>query len=157
MINLLPKHILETSDVATITPVRGKLLLIPKDLAQKYEVLSFDGDGKKVCVLTTNTYSEQLKIIYSGLEKSGYVIDIYYTDNTGIQKALSWYEQLNQEDQAIALQFKNAQEATGTSALDHIMSLYTQRSSMDPGEFLIQVIKFAFQAGASDMHRQSEE
>ena len=28
---------------------------------------------------------------------------------------------------------------------------------MDPGEFLLQLIKFAFQAGASDMHRQAED
>ncbi len=37
------------------------------------------------------------------------------------------------------------------------MELYPKRSSMDPGEFLIQLIKFAFQAGASDMHRQAQE
>jgi hypothetical protein len=58
----LPNTYLNSSDVQAIKPVRSKLLLIPKNLAQDNQVVAFDGDGKIVCILTTNTFSEQLKI-----------------------------------------------------------------------------------------------
>jgi hypothetical protein len=41
---------------------------------------------------------------------------------------------------------KAQQEATGKNAIAQIMEVYPKRSSMDPGEFLLQIIKFAFQA-----------
>jgi hypothetical protein len=63
--NLVPKRILEAQDVSALTPVRGKLSLIPENLARQFEVVPFDGDGVQVCLLTTNTFSEQLKTIYS--------------------------------------------------------------------------------------------
>ena len=52
---------------------------------------------------------------------------------------------------------KEQQEATGKNAIAQIMEVYPNRASMDPGEFLMQLIKFAFQAGASDMHWQAQE
>gem|GEM_PF-5327946 len=65
MQNVLSKKILELPDIQTIIPVRSKLLLIPKNLATQYQVVAFDGDGKQVCLVTTNTFSEQLKNIYA--------------------------------------------------------------------------------------------
>jgi len=64
MQNILTKKILELSDVQAIKPVRSKILLIPENLATQYQVVAFDGDGKQLCILTTNTFSEQLKTIY---------------------------------------------------------------------------------------------
>lgn len=157
MQNLIPKRILEVSDIQALTPVRGKLSLIPENLARDLQVVAFDGDGKQVCLLTTNTFSEQLKTIYDGLAKAGYVTDIYYTDAAGIELALWWYNKVQQEQENQATQLQQQKEATGTSAISQIMDLYPKRSTMDPGEFLMQLIRFAFQAGASDMHRQSED
>lgn len=157
MQNILTKKILELSDVQAIKPVRSKILLIPENLATQYQVVAFDGDGKQLCILTTNTFSEQLKTIYDWLTKAGYLPDIYYTDEAGIQLALQRYHQIAEEASAaeqVALQQK---EATGNNAITQIMELYPKRWSMDPGEFLLQLIKFAFQAGASDMHRQAED
>jgi hypothetical protein len=62
--NLLPKRILEVQEVTALAPVRGKLSLIPENLARQFQVVPFDGDGTNVCLLTTNTFSEQLKTIY---------------------------------------------------------------------------------------------
>lgn len=65
MQNLVSKRILEAQDVNQLLPVRGKLSLIPENLATQYEVVPFDGDGTTVALLTTNTFSEQLKTIYA--------------------------------------------------------------------------------------------
>ena len=62
--NTFSKRILEAHEVSTIVPVRGKLSLIPENLATQYEIVPFDGDGIEVALLTTNTFSEQLKTIY---------------------------------------------------------------------------------------------
>ncbi len=62
--NSVSKRILEVADVTALVPVRGKLSLIPENLARQFQVVPFDGDGTQVCLLTTNTFSEQLKTIY---------------------------------------------------------------------------------------------
>jgi type II secretory ATPase GspE/PulE/Tfp pilus assembly ATPase PilB-like protein len=155
--NLVAKRILEAQDVAALVPVRGKLSLIPENLARQFQVVPFDGDGANVCLLTTNTFSEQLKTIYDGFSKAGYTSDIYYTDEAGINIALSRYTQASSQEQATQAQMKAQQEATGKNAIAQIMEVYPKRVSMDPGDFLMQLIKFAFQAGASDMHWQAQE
>ena len=65
MQNIVSKRILEAYEVSTIIPVRGKLSLIPENLATQYEIVPFDGDGVQIALLTTNTFSEQLKTIYA--------------------------------------------------------------------------------------------
>ena len=157
MQNLVSKRILEAHEVSTLIPVRGKLSLIPENLATQYEIVPFDGDGVEVALLTTNTFSEQLKTIYNWLSKAGYTPDIYYTDKAGIEIALTWYTQASVQEQANADKLKEQKEAIGKNAIAQIMELYPKRSAMDPGEFLMQVIKFWFQAGASDMHLQVQE
>lgn len=157
MQNQISKRILELSDISTLTPVRGKLSLIPENLARQFEVVAFDGDGTQVVLVTTNTFSEELKTIYAWLEKAGYTTDIYYTDKAGIDLALWRYTQVNAQEQANAQKIKEQKEAIGKNAIAQIMELYPKRSSMDPGEFLVQVIKFGFQAWASDLHLQVQE
>lgn len=155
--NKIPKRILESHEVSTIIPVRGKLSLIPENLATQYEIVPFDGDGITVALLTTNTFSEELKTIYTWLEQAWYKPDIYYTDKAGIELALTWYTQANAQEQANEQKMKEQKEAIGKNAIAQIMELYPKRSAMDPGEFLMQVIKFGFQAGASDLHMQVQE
>lgn len=157
MQNIVPKRILEASDVSALVPVRGKLSLIPENLARQFQIVPFDGDGTQVSLLTTNTFSEQLKTIYDGLAKAWYTTDVYYTDEAGINTALLRYTQASAQEQANQAKIKEQQEATGKNAIAQIMELYPKRSSMDPWEFLLQIIKFAFQAWASDMHRQAQE
>ena len=65
MQNQISKRILELSDISTLIPVRGKLSLIPENLARQFEVVAFDGDGTQVVLVTTNTFSEELKTIYA--------------------------------------------------------------------------------------------
>ena len=157
MQNLLPKRILEAQEVVALAPVRGKLSLIPENIARQFQVVAFDGDGMQVCLLTTNTFSEPLKTIYDWLKKAGYTSDVYYTDEAGIAIALSRYTTATSQEQASQAKMKEQQEATGKNAIAQIMEVYPNRASMDPGEFLMQLIKFAFQAWASDMHRQVQE
>ena len=70
MQNILSKRILEANEVSTLKPVRSKLSLIPQNIAQQYEVVPFDGDKMTLALLTTNTFSEDLKKIYEGLKRA---------------------------------------------------------------------------------------
>jgi hypothetical protein len=88
MQNLIAKRILEANDVSALIPVKGKLSLIPEKIARQYQIVAFDGDGTQVCLITTNTFSEQLKTIYDGMTKAGYTSDVYYTDEAGMAIAL---------------------------------------------------------------------
>ncbi|HCB52081.1 TPA: hypothetical protein DEP21_05995 [Patescibacteria group bacterium] len=38
-----------------------------------------------------------------------------------------------------------------------IRSLFDKRDSMDPGDFITEIVRLGFQTGASDLHLQPEE
>lgn len=82
---------------------------------------------------------------------------MYYTDDAGIATALSRYDRITAEQTATQNAISQRQSAKGTNAIALMRELWMKRSTMDPGDFLMDMIKFAFQTGASDMHRQSED
>ena len=152
--NILSKRILEANEVSTLKPVRSKLSLIPQNIAQQYEVVPFDGDKMTLALLTTNTFSEDLKKIYEGLKRAWYEPSVYYTDKEGIETALARYQQLAQLENEEKQQKKEKQESKWVSAINQILDLYPKRWAMDPGDFLTKVLKYSFQAWASDLHLQ---
>ena len=73
------------------------------------------------------------------------------------QYALSRYD-LMQAQELVTQKATDAQEqASGISALAMMKQLFTTRDTLDPGMFIMEIIKLAFQSGASDIHFQSEE
>lgn len=107
-----------------------------------------------LALLTTNNFSEQLKEIVSWLEQAGYIVDMYYTGKEGIKIALSRYEDLIAQEKQQAREKKERKESVGQNAIQQILDLHPKRWTLDPGEFLLQIIKYSFQAHASDMHFQ---
>lgn len=59
--------------------------------------------GEELMVLTTNNLPEQLNLIIKDLQQKNYKTDIYYTDETGFQKALLRYDQMLDYDKQLEL------------------------------------------------------
>lgn len=156
MLNNLSKKILEASDVQTITPDLGKIRIIPENIARQLEVVVFDSNGTTLHILTTNKFTEQLNHIYEWITKQNFSYDIYYTSPEWMDIALQWYT-LKQKEEDILLQQTTAKKnAKGVNAIAMLQKIYAERESMDPGDFILEMIRLWFQSGASDIHFQPE-
>lgn len=157
LLNTISKKILEVQDVANITPDLAMLEVIPKDTANKVQTLVFDKDEQVLHIITTNNFSEELRNLVQKLKEQGYGCELYYTDKQGIDVALARYDkkqQIESEQQHAATQ---QQEASGQDAVGMIKSVFEKKDSMDPGEFILEMVRLTFQAGSSDLHFQPEE
>ena len=157
MLNTLTKTILDRADVAGIKPDLSKLKIIARDVAEATQTLIFDGEGSKVCILTTNKFSDQLQKILANLKTNHLEPVVYYTDENAFSLSADRYTVLEAQQQAQA-EAKRAQEsAAGTNALAMIKALNEKRTTMPDEDFLMELIRLSFQSGASDLHFQPEE
>lgn len=69
MLNQITTKILEPEQVKKLTPDLQKITILPFSLSKKIQTVIFDGEKKTLYMLTTNTYSEQVKQIQQKLTK----------------------------------------------------------------------------------------
>lgn len=157
MKNTITKTILEKHDVEALQPDFALLKTITKQQATDAESLIFDRDKNTLIVLTTNQKVDQLQKIQEQLAAKSFKTRVYYTDPASFADALVWYDQMEMQE---ALETKRKQEkaqATGQSAEALLQELYAKRNNFDDGDFINEIIRLTFQAGASDLHFQPQE
>lgn len=154
----LIKAILEEEEIQALEPDFSLLTIIPKELAQKAQVIIFGKEKKKeLKLLTTNNHPEEVKKILYQIEQKGYLYKIFYTTNEGFEIALQRYTLLEELENKKAEQLKQEAKAEWKSAVALIKEQFEQRESQDPAQFINTIIRLGFQAGASDLHFQPEE
>lgn len=79
------------------------------------------------------------------IEAKGYILDIYYTTTDGFYDAMGWYQQIEDLEAKQKKDFTKTQTAEGKSALKMIQKLYEKKVGMDAGEFILELIRLAFQ------------
>lgn len=151
----LIKSILELTDVQALQPDFVQIKRIPRETAENSQVLIFQKTPEKIVhILTTNTYPDAVKSITSQLDTHWEKYQIFYTSLEWFQEALKWYDQITQQELAQEMKQTQQQQAEWQSAIDVLKNLYDKRASLDPGEFILQIVRYAFQSGASDLHFQ---
>jgi type IV pilus assembly protein PilB len=153
----MDKKILEIQDVQNIAPDLVKTKMLSREIAEKIQVIIFAAEKKQLSLLTTNNFPNQLKQLLDTLTAKGYSFDVYYTDTAAFVYALSRYDQIQAEEFALQQEKDTEDKAAGTSALAMIKQILSRKDSTDPGDFILEVVKLAFQSGASDVHFQAEE
>ena len=74
--------ILETNAIKEIKPDFSRLTYIPKEIAQKTQILVFEEKTRKeLSFLTTNNFPEDVKRILQQFSNKGYNNKVYYTSN----------------------------------------------------------------------------
>ncbi|HKL43787.1 MAG TPA: GspE/PulE family protein, partial [Candidatus Absconditabacterales bacterium] len=108
-------------------------------------------------ILTTNNFPEELKKIIEMLENKGLNTNISYTSKEGFDEAMKRYEEY---DKLISKE-KDAEtkqsQASGKGAIGMLKEVFEKRSTMEPGDYIMETIRLAFQTGASDLHFQPQE
>jgi type II secretory ATPase GspE/PulE/Tfp pilus assembly ATPase PilB-like protein len=150
--------ILEVDDVQALQVDFSQLQKIPRETAEKIQTIIYYKDPEHfVYILTTNSYPEELSKITKQLTDQGLKTKVFYTSIEGFLEALTRYNQLAEQQSHQQEQQRIQQQAEGKSALQIIKQLYDKRLTMDPGDFIMEVVRLSFQSGASDLHLQPEE
>ncbi|MFA7298774.1 MAG: GspE/PulE family protein [Candidatus Absconditabacterales bacterium] len=153
----LSKNILEIDDLQGISPNFEQIKILPQETAQSIEALIFGKDKNTLKILTTNNIPEKLTALLKSLEDKGYKYEVFYTSPSGFTYALSWYDDM----EGIAAQKRKAtaeqKQAAGKGAIAMIHKIFDTRETMEPGDFILELIRLAFQTGASDLHFQPQE
>ncbi|AHB41248.1 hypothetical protein P148_SR1C00001G0453 [candidate division SR1 bacterium RAAC1_SR1_1] len=153
----LEKSILELQDIQALIPDFVQLKIMPKATAEKIQVLVFAKEKNKLKLLTTNNFPEQVQKVVKMLEDKNFLSEIFYTSVEGFTAALSWYDQLQAQEDTATEAMKKQKQAEGTGAISMIKSLFEKRDTMEPGDFIMEIVRLAFQTGASDLHFQPQE
>ena len=153
----MDKKILEIQDVQNITPDLEKTKILSRETAEKIQLIVFSAEKKHLSLLTTNNFPNQVKQLLDVLNKKGYTFDIYYTDTAAFSYALGRYDQIQANESALAQEKAIEDMASGTSALAMIKQIFAKKDTLEPGDFIMELVKLAFQSGASDVHFQAEE
>jgi type II secretory ATPase GspE/PulE/Tfp pilus assembly ATPase PilB-like protein len=157
MANPLINNILEVSDIQALQVDFSQLKKIPPDTAEKIQTLIYHKDiDHTIYILTTNNYPDELNKITKQLTNQGLKPKIFYTSVEGFLQALTRYDDLAKQQEAAQQEHTTQQQAEGKSAISIIKQLYEKRDTMDPGNFVMEIVRLSFQSGASDFHLQPE-
>jgi type II secretory ATPase GspE/PulE/Tfp pilus assembly ATPase PilB-like protein len=157
MANPLINTILELNDIQALQVDFTQLQKIPKATAEKIQTLIYHKDPDHfVYLLTTNNYPDELAKISKQLADQGLKPKIFYTSLEGFLQALTRYDELAQQQEKVQKEHTIQQQAEGKSAISIIQQFYEKRGTMDPGDFVMEIVRLSFQSGASDLHLQPE-
>lgn len=157
MATQLTKKILEQEDVKALQPNFSLVKYLPKEISEKAQTIVFDGDKNRLMLLTTNVNDLAVKSIVDQLTVKGYKPELYYTDPESFKIALAWYDSISKQEIQDAEDKANTQNALGQSAEDMLQKLYAEKQNYDDGNFLHEIIRLTYQAGASDLHFQPQQ
>lgn len=154
---MLPKKtILDPIDVQQIQPDFACLLMIQPDQAKVLETVVFAREKQTLHILTTNSHPTILRERLSHLESQHFSYKLYYTTQEWINVAYWWYDVWQQKQQEQARARQAQQEAMWLTALQMIEWLYQKRNELEAEDFIMELVRLAFQAWASDLHFQAE-
>ena len=151
------KKILELEDVQKITPNLKVINMLPRETCEKIQVIIFDIDKINLKILTTNNFTEAVNKLLETLTTKWYTNELFYTSIEGFQEAMKWYDHYENEQNFKAEKLKEQKQAEWRWAIAMIKQLFEKRDTMEPGDFLMEMVRLAFQSGASDLHFQAEE
>jgi len=155
--NSLISSILEVDAVKVLQVDFSQLKKIPKETAEKIQTLIYYKDpDNTLYLLTTNNYTEGVRNVLQQLENAGFKTKVFYTSVEGFNEALTWYQRLAEQESQQQQAQKQQQEAAWEGALSMMKALYEKRETMEPGDFILEMVRLSFQAGASDLHFQPE-
>ena len=153
----LSKNILEIDDLQGISPNFDQLKILSQETSQKMETLIFAKDKNTLKVLTTNNFPGALTTLLKNLEDKWYTYEVFYTSPQWFTYAMSRYNDMEIIAEQKRKEKIEQKEAAGKWAIAMIHKIFEIRDSMEPGDFILELIRLAFQTWASDLHFQPQE
>lgn len=153
----LTKTILEIRDIQKIKPNFDEIKILKRDVCEQTQTIIFAKEWNTLKLISTNNFPEELKKITKMLEDKWLNTQVSYTSSDGFQEALKRYDQYEKSLKEQSDKDTKQQTATWKWAIWIIKEIFEKRNSMKPGEFIMEIIRLAFQTWASDLHFQPQE
>lgn len=151
------KTILEMADLQAMQPDFSVIKLIEKQKCENIQTIVFGKEKNTLKILTTNNFPDLLQKLLKMLEEKWYRYELFYTSTEWFAYALGRYDQLIKQETRLQEDKRAEKLAIGKWAISIMQKLFQKKDSMDPGEFILQIISMAFQAWASDLHFQPQD
>lgn len=125
--------------------------------ATESETVIFNEDNKTLSLLTTNNLPDKFHTIVDRFHEQWYKVNAFFTDTIWLQKALQRYNDREVEKERLFQLQQQKIHAQGQWAIQLLQEIYEKRNTFNEWWFLQEILRLAFQAGASDVHFQTEE
>lgn len=149
--------IITDTELQNLSIFYGALQHIPREEAMQKEIIIFDDREHTISLITTNNHPEAYHELVAAYQAKWYEINDFFTDETGFAVALKRYDKWEQEQQQQLLVHQQRIHAAGQDAILLLQETYKKRAGYSEGWFLQEILRLAYQAGASDVHFQTEE
>jgi len=151
------KTILDPADVSTITADPSVLGIMTRQQAQDFGICVFSKDGRKLYAITTNEFPNKVASFSATQSASWYSIQYFYTSQEWFLVCLGRYDTVQQQQQAKLLERQAQLNAQGQTAITTIKELYEKREGWNTSDWIMEVVRLGYQAGASDVHFQAHD
>ena len=157
MASQLINTILEVEDVQALQVDFSQLKKISRTDAEQTQIIIYYKDEESyIYILTTNNHPVDLKKVTNQLDNKWLKFKVFYTSVEWFNEWLKRYDKLEAEEQRSEEEKEKREKAEWDSAITLMKQFYTKKDSLDPGEFILEMVRLWFQSGASDMHFQPE-
>ena len=157
MPNQLINTILEVNDVQALQVDFSQLKKISREDAKSKQVIMYYKDEENyIYILTTNNNPDGLKTVTKQLDNQWIKYKVYYTSVEWFSEWLARYDQLEAEEKKTKEEEEEREKAEWDSAISLMKQFFSKKGSLDPGEFILEMVRLWFQSWASDMHFQPE-
>ena len=157
MATQLINTILEVDDVKALQVDFSQLKKVSrKDAEQTQIIIYYKDEENYIYILTTNNHPEDLKKATKQLDNQWLKYKVYYTSTEWFAEWLKWYDELENQEKHEKEENEKREKAEWDSAISLMKQFFLKKDSLDPGEFILEMIRLWFQSGASDVHFQPE-
>ena len=157
MATQLINTILEVDDVKALQVDFSQLKKISREDAEATQIIIYYRDEDNcVYLLTTNNHPEDVNKIIKQLDNQWFKNKVYYTSVEWFSEWLKRYDERESQQQHEKEESEKREKAEWDSAITLMKQFFPKRESMDPGEFILEMVRLWFQSWASDIHFQPE-
>ena len=148
---------MEVDDVKALQVDFSQLKKISREDAEATQVIIYYRDEDNcVYLLTTNNHPEDVNKIIKQLDNQWFKNKVYYTSVEWFSEWLRRYDERESQKEHEKEESEKREKAEWDSAITLMKQIFPKRESMDPGEFILEMIRLWFQSWASDIHFQPE-
>ncbi len=156
MHNFPKSAIVDASYLNTVKPDLNIVKLITREQATQGEIVPMANETKLIHCVTTNNYPTFIDSIKKDFAQQWFDIKLYYTDPDSFKICLAWYDRIDEIEELQSKTLNHRSMVTWAEAEKLLVETYKKKDIFKEQDMLKEIIRLAFQAGASDLHWQSE-
>lgn len=156
MQNFPKSAIIDSTYLAWAKPDLNIVRLVTREQATQGELVPMAKETKLIHCITTNNFPQQIEALKQDFARQGFDIKLYYTDPESFKICLSWYDMIDEIDDIRNQKANYRSSVVGIEAEQLLIETYKKKDLFHEQELIKELVRLAFQAGASDLHWQSE-